>query len=97
MELIKRNNSEFEIEGNIKTVDDYNTIKGAINGLSLKSGDALVLDVRDSISFPSSVIGFLMKLTKKDGIRVSVKLGDERLMELMRDLSLIELFNVKKR
>ena len=43
----------------------------------------------------STVIGHLMKLVNIDKITVSMTVGDERLYQLLEELSLIHSFNVR--
>jgi hypothetical protein len=43
----------------------------------------------------STVIGFLMKLVNVDQVRVSLVVGDQRLFQLLEDLSLVQTFNVR--
>jgi hypothetical protein len=45
---------------------------------------------------PSSVIGFFVKLINRDKIRVSMLIQDPRLVELLEELSLDELFGARR-
>ncbi len=83
------------IKGNIKTVSDYQDIKNTID--TIVAGDKRVsIYIVDSISITSSIIGYLNKLVLKDGVDLSITVGNEQLKELFDDLSLTSLFKVKK-
>jgi len=83
------------IKGNIKSVSDYQKIKEHIEGIRERER-SIVLEIKDSISITSSIIGYLTKLVQKDGVDLSIKVGDASLMELFDDLNLIGLFKVRK-
>ena len=83
------------IEGNIKSVDDFQQIKAQLDTLT-KRHSSIVIQIPDSLSITSSVIGYFMKLIHKEGIHLSLKVGDERLIKLLNDLNLIHEFNVLK-
>lgn len=83
------------IRGNIKSVNDYQNIKAAIDAI-VERHQTLVIEIKDSISITSSIIGYFTKLVQKEGVDMSIKVGDVSLMELFDDLNLIRLFKVKK-
>ncbi|WP_418640929.1 hypothetical protein [Sulfurimonas sp. ST-27] len=83
------------INGNIKSIQDYQQIKETIDTLRTTHRH-IVLIIKDSISITSSVIGYLNKLVLKDNVDLHVEVGDEQLMELFEDLNLVSLFHVKK-
>ncbi|WP_151901276.1 hypothetical protein MLC52_00920 [Sulfurimonas sp. NW15] len=83
------------INGNIKSIQDYQQIKETIDTLRTTHRH-IVLVIKDSISITSSVIGYLNKLVLKDNVDLHVEVGDEQLMELFEDLNLVSLFHVKK-
>ena len=43
----------------------------------------------------STVIGYLMKLVNIDKITISMIVGDQRLYQLLDELSLVKAFNVR--
>ena len=57
---------------------------------------SIIIEIKDSISITSSIIGYFTKLVQKEGIDLSIKVGDESLMELFDDLNLVSLFKVRK-
>ena len=93
MEISTSGNS-VTITGNIKSVSDYQTIKSAIDPLSMNS--SIIINIKDSISITSSVIGYFNKLVLKDKKNVQMNIGNEQLMELLQDLNLASIFNARK-
>jgi len=83
------------IKGNIKSVSDYQTIKSTIDNMK-NNHTSITLNIVDSISMTSSVIGYLNKLALKDDVKVNINIGNSQLMELFEDLNLVSLFHVKK-
>ena len=83
------------LTGNIKSIQDYQKIKETIDKI-VTTEKRIILNITDSISIISSVIGYLNKLVLKDNVDLSINVGDAQLMELFEDLNLISLFHVKK-
>ncbi len=83
------------ITGNIKSVHDYQEIKSALDNAVLEHKSVVVV-IKDSISITSSIIGYFTKLVQKEGIDLSIEVGDANLMELFEDLHLMSIFKVKK-
>ena len=83
------------IKGNVKSIKDYEDIKGSIEHI-IGNSNNVVIELIDSISLTSSVIGYLSKLVHNDNIRVSLKVCDDGLYNLLSDLGLIKEFNVVK-
>jgi hypothetical protein len=97
MELVRTSPSELTITGNIKTTSDYLEIRKAVTDLVGQGATAMKIDLVDSLSMPSSVIGFFVKLIHRDKVRVTMLIHDHRLVELLEELSLAELFGVVQR
>ena len=83
------------ITGNIKTVGDYQKIKEVLDGLASKE-KGIFIDITDSISITSSVIGYLTKLVQKDNINLHIKVKNANLYELFDEINLIRLFNISR-
>ena len=83
------------ITGNIKSVGDFQTIKSTLDSFTI-SNKSIVIDIVDSISITSSVIGYLNKLILKDGILLNMKIGNPQLMALIEDLNLTGTFKARK-
>jgi len=92
---ISVNANVVKITGNIKSVNDYQTIKTTVDTL-LQTHRSIVLEIKDSISITSSLIGYFTKLVQKEGIDLNILVGDKSLFELFEDLNLISLFKVRK-
>jgi hypothetical protein len=95
MQLARTSATEFTITGNIKTMADYLAIRKLVTELVDAGAGALTLHVRESFSMPSSVIGFFVKLINRDKIRVTMLIQDPRLLELLAELNLAELFGAR--
>jgi hypothetical protein len=83
------------ITGNIKTVNDFQNIKTNIDTV-VSSHKSIVVNLVDSLSITSSVIGYFNKLVLKDKIDLTLGVGNEQLIELLEDLSLKSLFKARK-
>jgi len=95
MQIENKGSNELTISGNIKSIEDSMEIKNAINALQKKGSKSILLRIRDSFSMTSTVIGYLMKLVNLDNITISMVVGDERLYQLLEELSLVHSFNVR--
>ena len=95
MNITNNGGNELTVVGNIKTIEDSLEIKKAIEGLLQRGAKNIVMKIQDSFSMTSTVIGHLMKLVNIDKIPVYVQLGDQRLYQLLEDLSLLQTFNVR--
>ena len=92
---IETNMSTVTISGNIKSVSDFQTIKSTLDTTVTKH-DSIILEIPDSLSITSSVIGYINKLVLKDKIRITMNIGNSQLMDLLNDLNLASVFNAKK-
>ena len=57
------------IEGNIKSIGDFQKIKNCLDAL-ISNNKSVTLKVINSISITSSVIGYLTKLVFKDKVHI---------------------------
>ena len=94
MELSSSSNS-VTIKGNIKSINDFQDIKISLDEIKANYNDIMV-HIVDSLSMTSSVIGYFNKLVLKDGINLSLKVGNTQLMDLLSDLNISETFNAQK-
>lgn len=83
------------IRGNIKTTQDYLDIRGKASDLVARGAESIHLEILESLSMPSAVIGFFVKLANRDKIKLSMTIHDHRLRELLDDLCLRETFGVR--
>lgn len=86
----------IKITGQIKSMEDYKAIKIHLNELLQKGIKEISLDIKDSISLPSSVIGFLLKIVHQDKVKVNIKTNCNHLIEILNDLNLTNSFNIIK-
>ncbi len=85
----------IEIYGTIRDMNEIAQIRNKIDGLGLKEGERLDLSILGSFSMPSSLIGYLLKLVEQQKIEISLTVDDEMLAELLEDLSLKKIFNLR--
>jgi len=83
------------VNGNIKSVGDYQKIKTHFDSL-VSQYKSLVVNINDSFSMTSSVIGYFNKLILKDKIDIVMNIHSQDLIELLDDLNLSSLFKIKK-
>jgi hypothetical protein len=96
MNLEQNGTNELIITGNIKSIEDSQEIKKAMNALKDRGAKNILLRIPDSFSMTSAVIGYIMKLVDIDKCPVSLTVGDPRLYRLFEELSLLQLFNVRQ-
>ncbi len=84
-----------EIEGTIRGIGDVEEIKSVIDRLRLEEGETLELEIRDSFSMPSALIGYLLKLAEQQKCNLRVTVDSPVLSELLEDLGLKSLFHLR--
>ena len=94
MEIVTSSNI-VTITGNIKSVSDYQRIKSSMDTLKT-SHSTMIIELKDSISITSSIIGYFNKLVLKDKIGLEMKIGNPQLIELLNDLNLTKIFRAIK-
>jgi len=95
MDIARTGPGELTITGNIKTTADYLEIRRLATEQVAAGATSLTLHIRESLSMPSSVIGFFVKLVNRDKVKMTMLIQDERLLELLAELSLAELFGAR--
>ncbi|MCV6608228.1 MAG: hypothetical protein OIF32_08455 [Campylobacterales bacterium] len=89
------NKYDVNIDGVIKSVSDSQSIKDALNSCTDSSKDVNI-NISNSFSVTSSVIGFFLKKVQADNLNITINVTDDRLFELFETLNLTEILNVKK-
>lgn len=92
---ISTSSNKVTIEGNIKSIVDFQTIKSSVDAL-VAGNKSIIIDIQNSLSLTSAVIGYFNKLILKDNINIQVNVGDKQLYELLSDLNLATIFNLRK-
>ena len=87
--------SSITITGNIKSISDFQEIKQSVDSV-IANNSSIVLNIVDSLSITSSIIGYLNKLVLKDNIDIHMNIGDEQLLHLLDDLNLVSTFKAKR-
>ena len=83
------------ITGNIKSVSDFQNIKSSIDSL-ITTHKNIIIELQDSISITSSVIGYFNKLVLKDKIDLHLRISNDQLMALLDDLNLASVLKARK-
>ena len=92
---IEVSGTNINISGNIKSVSDFQNIKENLDKI-IDSNKNITINITDSLSITSSVIGYLNKLVLHDGIHINMNISNEQLLVLLNDLNLSSTFNVRK-
>lgn len=96
MNIIQQENGVLIIEGEMKTIENYTEIKNALNNLINQGMESVIIEVQDSMTITSSIIGLFTKTVHGDGLKIKLHVHSERLYNLLEDLNLIAVFNVTK-
>jgi hypothetical protein len=94
MELEVSSNT-LVIKGNIKSINDFQNIKQRVDAMTVEN-KLININILDSLSITSSVIGYFNKLVLKDNIDIYMNVKNEQLLNLLEDLNLISTFKVKR-
>lgn len=92
---IRSSSGSVTITGNIKTVADFQSIKQTIDGV-VAAYKLITINIVDSLSITSSVIGYLNKLVLKDKVDLRLNIGNEELFNLLDDLNLVSTFKAHR-
>jgi hypothetical protein len=94
MEITSSANT-INITGNIKSINNFSEIKNLIDGV-VTQHKSITINIIDSLSITSSVIGYFNKLILKDNINIEMRVGNDQLMHLFSDLNLASTFKARK-
>lgn len=83
------------ITGNIKSISDFQVIKQALDKV-VAHHKSVTINIINSLSITSSIIGYFNKLVLKDNIDLHMNIGDEQLLHLLDDLNLVSTFKARK-
>lgn len=94
---VHSNQVDIIITGTIKTVANAQAIKEIIQKTHMQHPDvSMHLIIKDSFIITSAVIGFLIKSIKMDKMDLHVNVESEELYDMLEDMNLIALMNVRK-
>lgn len=83
------------ITGNVKSVSNFQSLKSAVDGV-VSQHRSITVNIKDSLSITSSVIGYFNKLVLKDKIDITMHVGNAQLLELLDELGLVSVFKARK-
>ena len=92
---IKTAQSRIIITENIKSIADFQAIKIAVDS-AIESSQYLTIEILDSISITSSVIGYFNMLVHTKNIDLHLHVKNPKLIALLEDLTLVKAFNAKQ-
>lgn len=92
---IRSSSGSVTITGNIKTIADFQIIKQTIDGV-VAAHKLITINIVDSLSITSSVIGYFNKLVLKDNVDLRLNIGNEELFNLLDDLNLVSTFKAHR-
>ena len=84
------------VHNNIKSVSHYQPIKEALESEISKGNKNLTIELENSFSITSSVIGVFIKTKSLDGVNLNLRVKDERAYMILEKLKLIELLGVER-
>lgn len=92
---IESKGSVVTIHGDIRTIEHSEAIKAELETI-VRDHDDLTLNIVDSSTIISSVIGYLVKLNFMHKVHLSVNVGNQRLFNMIQELELQRVLNVQK-
>ncbi len=87
------NQVTVRIEGIVKSIVDSQNIQDALNALSPEN--QITVDIIDSFSLTSTIIGFLLKKVNQDNFNIQLRIRNKRLWALLEHLSLTTSLNAR--
>ncbi|MGD0282607.1 MAG: hypothetical protein ABSB95_09620 [Dissulfurispiraceae bacterium] len=94
MNIISEGPSAVTVTGDIRTIADYLEIKKILKEMADNGAEAIALKIKDSPSINSALIGFLLRLTHEDKVRLSLQAENDKLYNMLRIMNLIDIFYV---
>lgn len=93
---VSTHNNVVRVSGQVQNIADYALIRERISELISNNVRDIKIIFEDSNAVTSSVIGFLLKISQKDKIKIHVVAKNEDLYLLFEILGLVEIFRVTK-
>lgn len=97
MKIVSNTNDkkkEFHIYGIIKPMTDAEAFMRALGGC--RSGEEVVVNIHESYSLGSSLIGYLIKLSTQDKVNLTLNIKDDDLLSTLGELQLNSVLHFKK-
>lgn len=85
--------STIQIKGNVKHIQDNQTLKDALRSIQ---GDQITIQTRDVTVLTSEVIGTLVKLINVDKKKISIVTDNDNFIDLLSKLHLNTVIDIKK-
>lgn len=89
------NKTIINIEGIIKTSQNAQSFIDVVES-GVKESNQIEINIKDSFSVTSTIIGFLMQKANDKNKSISINVGNDRLHELFDMLGVASILNVRK-
>lgn len=86
----------ISVTGSVAKYEDYELIRNAASEILKTSGKKLNIVFTDALTVNSALIGFMIKTVKVDNVDLQISVGNYKLYDLFKLLSLIDQLKVKK-
>jgi len=83
-----------DIYDSVRSIADAETIVNTLEKVKKLGGDEIEIRIHDSMTLPSNVIGYLLKLAN-DGIKVKLFIKNKTLLELVEFLCMSDKIAIK--
>ncbi len=91
---VKTKNNQIIISGQVKTMEHYKQIKSQLHNLLQTKPIDITVEITNSVSLPSSVIGLFLKTVHQDNVKISLVVHNENLITLLNELNLTNQFEI---
>ena len=91
---VERTGNVVTVEGQPVKPDDNEAVKSAVR--EVPAGESVELVFTDALTINSSLIGFLLKSVREDGMDISVKAVNYKLLDMLKMLSIDGLLKAGK-
>jgi len=96
MEIVVNKDSTISIFGSIKTEKSYSELKEFMLDKIENGAKSFDFNLKNCYDLNSRILGFFLKLIEKDSITITIKSKSEEIHNILRNLALLETFNIKK-
>lgn len=95
MRLEKVGEDRLNVYGSILNLRDSDDLRNGIREI-LDDKDGISIDILESDTITSSIIGFLLKVCKKEKKDLKLSVKSVHLYDMLKSMELLEVFNVNK-
>ncbi len=96
MEIVVNSENNFSIFGSVKSEKNYEELKNLLEEKIEKGAKEFEFQMRHCFDLNSRILGYFLKIIDKDGVKITIKSKSEDLTTLLKNLALLDTFNIKK-